>query len=224
MPADETGWGMPGQDQWEADPENLRALEAEMPALAILRQFAQEMVEARWFSNIGEPMDADVVELCEDYVTGLGFPDAHLAILPDWDDAIDVAQSLDLNSEAWEAEEQLRAAVTETALELVSPEGLQIILTFLAAQLAEPLREAAEEALSLSDENIDALVELLVGAGQQAAYGALLALAAAQAEAVHEDAEIDMSELSVHPLFVKYRLFAMGRWPVSLTGRSFNVF
>jgi len=211
-------------DAWEADPENLRALEAEVPALAVLRQFAHETAHARWFASLGEPLDAETHELANLYLAGLGFPDADVAILPDWDDVVDVAQSLDLNSEAWEAEEQFRAALTEAALDLVSPEGLQVVLTYLAAQLAIPLRESAEEALSLSDENVDALVELLVGAGQQAAYGALLALAAAQAEAAQEGGEVDMVELACHPIFVKYRLFAIGRWPVSLTGRSFNLF
>lgn len=224
MSSDDMSWMTSGADTWEADPENLRALEAEVPALALLRQFAQEAVQARWYSNIGEPLERDDHALAQLYLTELGFPDADVAILPDWDDAIDVAQTHDLNSEAWEAEEQLRAALSETALELISPEGLQLVLTYLAAQLAEPLREAAEEALSLSDENIEALVELLVGAGQQAAYGAVLALAAAQAEAARDGGEIDMVALSCHPIFVKYRLFAIGRWPVSLTGRSFNLF
>jgi len=209
-------------DDWHADAESLQALEAELPVLNILRNFADEMANAKWFSELGEGLDVETRALSQLYIDGLGIPDAELAILPDWDDVIDVAQTLDLNSEAWEAEEQLRAAVSEAALQLVTPEGLQVVLTYLSAALAVPIRDAAEEALSLSDENADTLLELMVGAGQQAAFGALLALAAGQAEFDGDAPNVE--EISRHPLFVKYRLFAIGRWPVSLTGRSFNLF
>lgn len=211
-------------DPWEADAESLLALEAELPVLNLLRNFADEMAHAPWFANLGDNIDAEIAALSQLYADGLGIPDAALAQLPDWDDVVDVAQSLDLNSEAWEAEEQLRAGLVEQALQGLSPEGLQVLLTYLSARLAEPLRDAAEEALSLSDENADQLVELMVGAGQQTAYGALLAVAATQIEAQLTEQEPDLEELSRHPLFVKYRLFAIGRWPVALTGRSFNLF
>jgi hypothetical protein len=209
-------------DDWHADAESLQELEAELPVLNILRNFADEMANAQWFSELGETLDPQTRALARLYIDGLGMPDADLAQLPDWDDVVDVAQTMDLNSEAWEVEEQLRAAVSEAALHLVTPEGLQVVLTYLSAALAVPLRNAAEEALSLSDENADTLLELMVGAGQQAAFGALLALAAGQADM--DGDEPDIEEISRHPLFVKYRLFAIGRWPVSLTGRSFNLF
>lgn len=207
-----------------ADAETLLALEAEIPALRLLRNFADEIIAGDWFAELGEKLEAETLALADLYVSGLGMPDTRVAQLPDWDDVLDAAETMDMNSEAWEAEEQLRAAVTEQALSAMTPEGLEVILTYLAAGLAETARNAAEEALSLSDENADTLLELMVGAAQQAAFGALLAVAAAQADASLNDQDADIEELSLHPLFLKYRLFAIGRWPVSVTGRSFNLF
>ncbi len=215
---------MQEDDFTDTDAETLLALEAEIPILSLLRNFADEIVAGDWFSELGESLDAQTIALAELYVAGLGLPDARLAQIPDWDDALDAAETMDLNSEAWEAEEQLRAAVTEDALRAVTPEGLEVVLTYLSASLAPRARDAAEEALSLSDENADALLELMVGAAQQASFGALLAVAAAHADALLNDTDTDIEELSRHPLFVKYRLFAIGRWPVSITGRSFNLF
>ena len=211
-------------ETWDADPESLMALEAEVPILNWLKSFISEIVRADWYMQVGENMHDDLRNFCEHYLSELGFPDADVAIIPDWDDAIYTARSMDMNSEAWEAEEQLRAGLTQDALQVVSAEGLQILLTHLAAELTEPLREAAEEALSLTDEPSDDIIELLIGAGQQAAYGAILALAAYQANASLAGEEMDIDALQTNPVFMKYRLFAMGRWPVSITGRSFNLF
>jgi hypothetical protein len=211
-------------ETWSADPESLLALEAELPILNWLKSFINEIVRADWYMEVGENMNDELRNFCDVYLSELGFSDAELAIIPDWDDAIYAARSMDMNSEAWETEEQLRAGLTQDALQVVSPEGLQILLTHLAAELTEPIREAAEEALSLTDEPSDDIIELLIGAGQQAAYGAILALAAHQANASLAGEEMDIEALQTHPVFMKYRLFAMGRWPVSITGRSFNLF
>jgi hypothetical protein len=211
-------------ETWNADPESLLALEAELPILNWLKSFINEIVRADWYMEVGENMNDELRNFCDVYLSELGFSDAELAIIPNWDDAIYAARSMDMNSEAWETEEQLRAGLTQDALQVVSPEGLQILLTHLAAELTEPIREAAEEALSLTDEPSDDIIELLIGAGQQAAYGAILALAAHQANASLAGEEMDIEALQTHPVFMKYRLFAMGRWPVSITGRSFNLF
>ena len=211
-------------ETWNADPESLLALEAELPILNWLKSFINEIVRADWYMEVGENMNDELRNFCDVYLSELGFSDAELAIIPNWDDAIYAARSMDMNSEAWETEEQLRAGLTQDALQVVSPEGLQILLTHLAAELTEPIREAAEEALSLTDEPSDDIIELLIGAGQQAAYGAILALAAHQANASLAGEEMDIEALQTPPVFMKYRLFSMGRWPVSITSRSSNLF
>ena len=109
------------------------------------------------------------------YLDALGFPDAEPLPVLSWDDALDAAESGDLNSEGWEAEEQLRAALTDRVLAGVSEDGLGVMLAHLSAALAEPLAEMADEALMMADEPPDAIRDLAVGAAQQAAFGGALA-------------------------------------------------
>ena len=173
--------------------------------------------------SVGEPLGASVKELARAYLDGLGYPEAEAAPMLNWDDALDAALSLDVNSAGWEAEEQLRAALVDAALTQVSEEGLGVLLAHLAAQLSETLHELAEEALYMADELPDHVIDLAVGAGQQAAYGAALVLAAGGA-GDRDDASNDRADILSHPIMLKYRLFAAGRWPLTLTGQTLNIF
>ncbi|MEC7732144.1 MAG: hypothetical protein VX657_02805, partial [Pseudomonadota bacterium] len=83
--------------------------------------------------------------------------------------------------------------------------------------------ELAEEALYMADELPDHVIDLAVGAGQQAAYGAALVLAASGTEEPDNTSD-DTSDILLHPLMLKYRLFAAGRWPLTLTGQTLNIF
>ena len=79
----------------------------------------------------------------------------------------------------------------------------------------------------MADELPDHVIDLAVGAGQQAAYGAALVLAAGGGETLHDDVDGDaeaMPDILAHPLMLKYRLFAAGRWPLTLTGQTLNIF
>ena len=125
------------EDAWQPDAESLNALEAEIPTLAILRSFADEVCHQPWFTELGEPLGGSVKDMARAYLDGLGYPDAEAAPMMNWDDALDAALSLDINSAGWEAEEQLRAALVDAALTQVSEEGLGVLLAHLAAQLSE---------------------------------------------------------------------------------------
>ena len=213
----------PDKDAWQPDAESLNALQAEIPILAILRSFADEACRQPWFTELGEPLEASVKNMARAYLDGLGYPDAEAAPMMNWDDALDAALSLDINSAGWEAEEQLRAALVDAALTQVSEEGLGVLLAHLAAQLSETLHELAEEALYMADELPDHVIDLAVGAGQQAAYGAALVLAAS-GTGEPDNTSDDTSDILLHPLMLKYRLFAAGRWPLTLTGQTLNIF
>lgn len=223
-----TAGDFPSDDgDWQPDAESLNALEAEIPTLAVLRSFADEACRQPWFTELGEALDPSIKSLAQGYLDGLGYPDAEAAPMMNWDDALDAALSLDINSAGWEAEEQLRAALVDAALTRVSEEGLGVLLAHLAAQLSETLHEMAEEALYMADELPDHVIDLAVGAGQQAAYGAALVLAAGGGETLHDDVDGDaeaMPDILAHPLMLKYRLFAAGRWPLTLTGQTLNIF
>ena len=214
----------PQADDWQASAESLLALEAEIPLLSAVREFTERAVRARWFAELGEPIDPKTDNLARAYLDGLGFPDAEPLPVLNWDDALDASESGDLNSAAWEAEEQLRAALTDRVLEGVSEEGLGVMLAHLSAALAEPLAEMADEALMMDDEPPDAIRDLAVGAAQQAAFGGALALAAAALEMADTDDQQAGQEALEHPLMMRYRLFELGRWPLALSGRSLNLF
>ncbi|MEL6790906.1 MAG: hypothetical protein AAGL18_04205 [Pseudomonadota bacterium] len=194
---------------------DLEDLEREIPSLAVVSRFARNLENVPWFANLGEPMTPGARHTARRYIDGLGFPDADVAILVDWEDAADAAESLDWQSPAWEAEELLRADLTGRAMESLSEEALNIGMTLIGDKISTPATEAMQQASFLWDMEDEAAQRLAVGAAVQAAHGAALALLAAS----DPDFEVD-----THALTAKFQLFEFGRWPVGLVGRSFNVF
>jgi hypothetical protein len=197
------------------DDADLEGLERELPALARVRRFARSLEGLPWFSNLGEPMTPGARAAARSYADGLGFPDADVAILVDWEDAAAAAEHNDWNSPAWEAEELLRADLTSRALSVLSEEALKIAMTMIADRISEPAREAMEQASFIWDVEDEAQQQLAVGAAVQAAHQAMLVLIAAA------DPDFDAED---HPFTAKFRLFEFGRWPVGVAGNSINVF
>lgn len=197
------------------DDRDLEALEREMPALARMGRFARGLARIPWFANLGEPLTAGARAMARRYAEGLGFPDAEVAILVDWEDAAAAAEHEGWNSPAWEAEELLRADLTGRALDLLSEEAFGIATAMIADGVSGPATEAMEQASFIWDVEDEAARRLAVGAAVQAANGAALVLAAAA------DPGFDAED---HPLTAKFRLFEFGRWPVGIVGGSFNLF
>ena len=202
----------------------LQNLEAEMPILALLRNFTDRAMRVSWFEALGEPLSHTSAQDARMFIDGLGFPEAEIALLPDWQDAAAAAESLDFNSYAWEVEEQLRAALTQDALQVVSEEGLGVLLTHMAGSVQETAENCLEEALYYGDESTDIYGKLALGAVQQACHGGALAVAGLAAQALANGTEITDDDIETHPLMLRFRLFEQGRWPVSLVGQSFNIF
>ena len=193
----------------------IERLEREIPSLSRLTRFARSLDRIPWFANLGEPMTGGARAAAQGFLDGLGFPDAGVAVLVDWEDAAAAAESTDWNSPAWEAEELLRADLTDRALGFLSSEAFEIGMTFIAGQIADPAREAMEQASFIWDVEDEDSQRLAVGAAVQAAHQASLVLLAAQ------DPAFDAAD---HPFTAKFRLFEFGRWPVGVLGRTFNVF
>ncbi|MDO8290815.1 MAG: hypothetical protein Q7T44_16490 [Parvibaculum sp.] len=190
--------------------DDLDALEEEIPLLRGVRAFAEEAALMPWFANLGKPLDRNIKSLAQAYLDGLGFPDASVARVTEWADALDAASGLDFDTAQWEAEEGLRASLAYEALERLSEHGLTIALTHVSAVLSERIRAAVREAAAFSDIDDDELLNAAVGAAIQSAHNAVLALIA----------EEDPS----HPFHKKFALFTHGRWPIGLAGLSFNLF
>jgi hypothetical protein len=210
-------------DDGDEDAPDLAALLEEIPLLYRARAFADALSGARFLERLGEPLDMRDRLLCQGYLEGLGFPDADAALVESWEDAADAAESLDLNAEGWEAEEQLRAAVSTAVLERLDEAGVQAALALVSDKAGEAAKAAVEEAAAMADIEDEALLNAAAGAAVQAAHLAVLALLAADEEDA-EDAMADGDVLLDHPFVAKFRLFARGRWPIGLAGRTLNVF
>jgi len=197
------------------DESELEDLERELPGLTALSRFARGLDRLPWFANLGEPLTPGAKAAAGKYLDGLGFPDADIAILVDWEDAAAAAESLDWNSSAWEVEELQRADLTSRALENMSEDALRIGMALIAEKVSEPAKEAMEQASFIWDVEDEASKTLAVGAAVQAAHGAALALI------VSGDPDFDADG---HAFAAKLQLFEFGRWPVGVTGSSFNLF
>ena len=176
------------------------------------------------FAALGEPLSRTSTHDARMFMDGLGFPEADIAVLPDWEDAAAAAESLDMNAHAWEVEEQLRAGLMQDTLHIVSEEGLGVLLTHMAGAVNETAENCLEEALYYGDESADIYGKLALGAVQQACYGGALAIGGLAAQALADGTELTDHDLESHPLMLRFRLFEQGRWPVSLVGQSFNIF
>ncbi len=180
------------------------------PTLVSVVRFNKLLPSVNWFRSVGLPMGAATMRTAEFYVETLGFPGTFIAPIDTWEDAAYAAANPDWNSDWWEAEEQMRVSLTAAALELVSEEDLTAALTHIAAT-ASPLIQNAVENLA-EDEGIEdqELIRAAIGSGIQTCHQAALVLAA--------------GEEDTHPFALKYKLFELGRWPIAITGSSFNLF
>lgn len=203
-------------EQPSIDPAMFAELEREIPLLVGVRRLAAGFDRMPLFAHLGEPPTDEVRRQAEAYLDRLGFPDAELAILPTPEDVADAAETLDWASPAWEAEELARADLTARAAEVLSEDALDIAMRMVTARAGEAAREAIEQEGAIWDIGDEAVQRLAVGALVQTATNAALCVLAAQA-----DPEIDVAD---HLFTHKFRLFELGRWPVSVIGQSFSLF
>ncbi|WP_373086673.1 hypothetical protein [Sneathiella sp.] len=191
------------------DEDEMPDIEA-YPTLISVVRFNKFLTNVPWFNDLGEPLEAEALGAARDYMDALGFPDAFVAEIENWDDAGHAAGNPDWNSDWWEAEEQLRMGLTTKALELMEEEDLNLALTQISAT-ASPLITAAVEAVTDEQDIEDQeLIRAAIGSALQCCHQAALVLAAGE-----EDS---------HPFALKYKLFEQGHWPIGITGRSFNIF
>lgn len=190
------------------------------PSFALIGRFIKGATLQPWFANVGTAFNDDIRRTATLYLDALGFPDATLVQSTDWEEAGDVAESYALDSSAWEVDEQLRAALTVQACEMLGEEAVQIMLAHVSAQLGPAVKEAAEESHALWDVQDESLRNAAVGSAVQATHQACLVLAVSGEEEDEGEGEDDLP----HPFALKFKLFECGRWPVGIVGATFNLF
>ncbi len=180
------------------------------PTLVSVVRFNKLIPSIPWFSSVGDPLKIKELQAARDYMDMLGFPDAFVAEVEDWEDAAYAAANPEFNSEWWEAEEQLRMGLTANALELMGEEDLNLALTHVSATASEFITQAMEEITEDVGIEDQELIRAAIGSAVQSCHQAALVLAAGE-----EDS---------HPFALKYKLFEQGHWPIAITGSSFNIF
>ena len=201
----DNGFGHNGPDENE-----LEAMIEHIPALLEVRKFAARLDTMRWFEDVGDGIGEDLAAEIDGYLQALGFPHAEAARIESWEDAAAAAESLDWDTQGWEAEEQLRSGLVAEALETMDEEALSVALNHVAARLGGVLQEHLENIDAVWDVEDPSLLNAASGAAIQAAHNAALVLAAG--------GDPD------HPFARKFRLFEHGRWPIGLAGSTFNIF
>jgi hypothetical protein len=197
----------------DIDADEFEELElADLPGLQAASRFPALIERVEWFTAIGRPLDDDEIVIAQDYAAALGFPEVQIAAAGDWIDVTDIMGNPDWNSEAWEAEEQLRAALIMAACDLADEETVSLALTRVSQAAAEILPSVAETVAITHGLDDEELINLAVGAGVQACYQAALVLAA------------EVEDQEEHPFALKFRLFEMGRWPLGIIGATCHIF
>jgi hypothetical protein len=178
--------------------------------LALLARFAKGAASARFMARLGRKLSSAELKLTQSYAEALGFPGATVVLVGDFEEAAEAAQSLDIDSEAWEAAEQLRAGLTVRAAHAMGEELLEQSLQDVMAYVAVAVQDAVKDAGGAFDIEDEGLLNTAAGAALRACHNAALVLLAGESED--------------HALALEYALFEAGRWPVALTGRTLHLF
>ena len=200
---------MSEQDSYEVE-DDLEEDDEEDIVLLSLRRLRSVIEHADWFHRLGQPLGGETRQLAEDYVSHLGFPDAWVASVADWEHAAIAAENPEINSDSWEAEEQQRAHLTSEAALVFGEQELQDALEAITSIAGPIIFNAAANVAAMWGVEDDAIVEACAGAALQACYNAALVIAAEEEE--------------THPCALKFAIFEAGHWPIGIAGHSFNVF
>ncbi|MEM7568429.1 MAG: hypothetical protein AAF337_01410 [Pseudomonadota bacterium] len=178
---------------------------------AAIRRLMKLVGRMPWFSRMGLPLEASDEDMARAYLDYLGFPEIDVVLVEDFESAQDAGDTLDMNAPAWEAEEQLRAALTQDAADFVPEEELTDILQYVNSAAAQSATEALDQVLPRLGPMPEDLANSAVGAAVKGAHLAALLLLA------DDDADH-------HAFAYQFKLFELGRWPIAITGNSFFLF
>ncbi len=195
------------------DDAELEGYDPDLPEyqrLTAMAKFAHGISKTPWFSRVGQALTKADIEIAQAYLSALGFPDAHVSGVENWEEAAGIAENPDWNSAWWEAEEQLRAGLVTEASAEIDEGDLTDVLNHIAGQAAGIATEVVSGAAINAGYDDDAFVTAAAGTMVAACYTAGLVLAAGAAED--------------HPFALKFRLLEAGRFPLGVIGTTFSLF
>ena len=201
---------MNDNDIIEGGGEENRDVFALYPTLELVGKFAQIIPRTDWFYRIGMPLTDEARRAAEAYVLSLGFPEAYVASVSDWEEAMASMETGGWNSPSWEAEEQLMCSLMDQAIDIVDEQFLEVALTSISAKASEHVMEGIMAAATRFGIDDDDFLRAGTGMAVKTCYQAALVIAA--------DAEED------HPFALKYQMYETGYWPLDLMGSTYNIF
>jgi hypothetical protein len=167
------------------------------------------LAEAPWFAACGEALIPAEREETVRYLRGLGLEPAPIEGVAGWVEAAALAQRPDWSRAWWEAEERAARALREDAEKDLDEKELLAALSTVT-DAAAALHGHAALAAARAGVADPALSRVAAGAAAMACHQMGLVLAAG----LGED----------HPLAIKYRLFAGGRWLLGVFGERCYLF
>ena len=199
----------PSPDLGDDFPDDERT-EAGLGRLVAVERFGAKLGALPWFAHLGQPLLREEHRYARRYLDEIGFPEADLVPVRDWEEAAFAAENPGFDSAHWDAEEQLRAALTAESLRLIDEREFQLAFTRIAERIGQAAKRGVQEAASMSDVHDPALLQAAVGAAVQATHHRALVFSAAAGDE--------------HPFVEKFSLFESGRWPIAVVGSTFHVF
>ena len=174
-----------------------------------LRTFAGDLVRAPWFASCGKPISDAERAAAEGYLGGLSLGAIPIEGVAGWAEAAAITQRGDWSQAWWRAEEASAKALHQSASQLLGETPLLVSLSAVTLAAAN-LHGNAARALSAAGIDDPTLARVAAGAAALACHQMGLAIAA------QGGAE--------HPLALKYRLFAGGRWLLGVMGERCYLF
>lgn len=176
----------------------------------VMRDFAARVWGASWFAAVGEPIGEAERAAAGAYLAGLGFADAEVAAVGDWNQAEQVIRAEDWNTRWWQAEEERRSRLLPLAQ--TSRDGAELLaaLADIAVSASDRAHGAAAVAAARGEiADPPGLIRAAAGAASTSCYQAALETACGEEEGAFS---------------IKFRLFEAGRWPLCLEGARYFVF
>ncbi len=153
--------------------------------------------------SCGKPHTEAELAAAEGYLTGLGLGFLPVEPVAGWAEAAAIAQRADWSQEWWRAEEASAKALHQSAAQLLGEAPLLVSLSAVTLAAAN-LHGNASRALASAGLDDPTLARVAAGAAALACHQMGLAIAAQGG--------------AQHPLALKYRLFAGGRWLLGVMG------
>jgi hypothetical protein len=177
------------------------------PPHAALEALRAAVRNASWFAALGEPLTEGERADARDYARAHGIADIAQAL--DWSQAVRMLKAPDWSAAWWEREESLRRALFAEAGRRYRERALWTALSDLTSEAGDLAHGKAAMAAARASGVAAASIHVAAGAASHAVYQLAVSRLADSAE----------------PLFeTKFRLFAVGRWPLGIAGGTLGLF